>query len=1338
MTVFPPPPPPPPPPVPPPRDDRTNVKEGPRSETETWNIVPRPSNAKMSYPSSVAGDTQPISQSVYDSILRKGDAATDCRSNNVEYAEVGITQKTLDEGDTGHLDLLAEFDDTANLQHDDTEAEVEDDEIGNSPSTRYEQFPESQRFLDHTPAALRKTLPTTDGDTTTPSGSRNPFPASNKTPSTVMALSQLFNATQAASSPIAHGPAPEPSSDMPSPNIPIQPRFTATATTPTSPLQMTSSVSRPQFLEPQTSYVSLKESQATREKLTRSIIGFEPDNTSDDGFDKEDILNQRRVRQKRIEEEVRKQFANVTAPTRIVNGNNTQKVASLSPTLERQPPKTTIGTHPISFPGGGPSENPLIGNSNECDSEVETEQEDESHAPSNRGSQQFRSSGEEDKENVDNGFVQLSSQTSQAHNALSQVLDMERGPFKEIEHPMGISDSAAGHTRSDNLQGPLQETENDVRITKSPLGITNMPDALAAPVSQELGTTGEHVDREAPLSSPSFKSVIQSSPPARTLPFDVPVQDADENISSDQRTVIMISYPSRHGSRSRDQTTDPDGNLDAAITNSWNHSSADDAKKQQSLSSRVFETPAQTLRPDHNPQNTIPETSPSAHVKLFQDVLGSVNDDDGPPSSNNEEDDLPPVHHRSTAAQRMQFQTPKPPGRNTAGPVSTILSSPSGRVRRRLTEIAADESPRSAFPEVSLDDFGLMTAEDREFHTLVSEPEYFPAKRRRANDGRAIRTSAIRRSEFLVSNSSPRPSFVPESDTHDSRPPEGIVEDEPSAPKIQRNTPSQETQDNDHVQPAADPQSHIPEQVNGKIRSGHQIAHAVVITTPRNSSPSTGPGRKDSPDPLQSEVSIGIGVERSPQKSGQHATATNQVLAFFNGRPQGYFPATCVGTTERNGRLRYLILFEDSDAPDEIEAHGIKRLELRINDVVKIDSDNVPKIPFVVIGFKDRVELSATTLNSLKEPTPITDVYGYKSLVLKPRQPQNSRKAGVITVPISSIYLDKSLWAKFGGRPFTFTGQRNNITSSLYGPAPGFAGSSRCSSEANNLFGNMAFAVSYKDKEKQKKVEALIVRNGGRILDEGFDELFEQPLFKASTLGMSTKLNQRAELTGFTCLISDDFSRRIKYLQALALNLPCLNGRWVQDCVSKKQVLDWEFYLLAAGVSSFLDNSVRSRILTPYPPSDARLSQVVDSRSKLFAGQSVLLHMDRGKTAKERETTAAVIYALGPDRVTYVQDLETALNMLTNTQLDSHDQGWSWIYLGGRDAAAAARQSLVGLSKPGSTKSTAARGRGRSLKRPRSMPVAAGIADLVINGKKIRVLDNELLCQILILGRLLE
>ena len=51
------------------------------------------------------------------------------------------------------------------------------------------------------------------------------------------------------------------------------------------------------------------------------------------------------------------------------------------------------------------------------------------------------------------------------------------------------------------------------------------------------------------------------------------------------------------------------------------------------------------------------------------------------------------------------------------------------------------------------------------------------------------------------------------------------------------------------------------------------------------------------------------------------------------------------------------------------------------------------------------------------------------------------------------------------------------------------------------------------------------------------------------------RLKPWARNMGFTALIADCASRRAKYMQALALDLPCVHFRWVADCVKEKRVL---------------------------------------------------------------------------------------------------------------------------------------------------------------------------------------
>lgn len=98
------------------------------------------------------------------------------------------------------------------------------------------------------------------------------------------------------------------------------------------------------------------------------------------------------------------------------------------------------------------------------------------------------------------------------------------------------------------------------------------------------------------------------------------------------------------------------------------------------------------------------------------------------------------------------------------------------------------------------------------------------------------------------------------------------------------------------------------------------------------------------------------------------------------------------------------------------------------------------------------------------------------------------------------------------------------------------------------MFEGMVFALSCQsDKPEQlrAKLESRIVQAGGSMLKEGFQELFEQPAVMSTANARADgdetlKLLRASESCGFTALIADGHSRKAKYMQALALGLPCL------------------------------------------------------------------------------------------------------------------------------------------------------------------------------------------------------
>lgn len=281
------------------------------------------------------------------------------------------------------------------------------------------------------------------------------------------------------------------------------------------------------------------------------------------------------------------------------------------------------------------------------------------------------------------------------------------------------------------------------------------------------------------------------------------------------------------------------------------------------------------------------------------------------------------------------------------------------------------------------------------------------------------------------------------------------------------------------------------------------------------------------------------------------------------------------------------------------------------------------------------------------------------------------------------------------------------------------------------LFEGMVFAISMSaDKESQKtraNLETKIKQAGGLILESGFEELFEPSSVMsthdvpATANGASLSLSKAGLHYGFTALIADKHSRKVKYMQALALGLPCLAFQWVITCLNKGILIDWEPYLLAAGSSVVLGNAVRSRCLRRYDAAEARLIDMVDHRPKLLAGEKLLALVDdtrtrsegkKKKTDLEKRPYMFLAQALGPS-ISWVSTIQQAREFLDAQE--KAGEPFTWLYM---DESIGTVESVLTVSE-----ST-----GKKRRRSQAPSVT----------RNIRVLCDELMIQSLILGRMAE
>jgi hypothetical protein len=285
--------------------------------------------------------------------------------------------------------------------------------------------------------------------------------------------------------------------------------------------------------------------------------------------------------------------------------------------------------------------------------------------------------------------------------------------------------------------------------------------------------------------------------------------------------------------------------------------------------------------------------------------------------------------------------------------------------------------------------------------------------------------------------------------------------------------------------------------------------------------------------------------------------------------------------------------------------------------------------------------------------------------------------------------------------------------------------------KAVGIFSQMAFSVSYVAHENEKqRVVHQIKQNGGRILDSGFEELFDlepsaltspiKDTANSSSLEGKLVLNTEAREIGFTCLIADTHSRKAKWMQALALGLPCISGKWVEDCVICNKILDWDAYLLAAGESSFLRGAIRSRNLKPYSAATATFVKSFSERPLLLSGKSILLVMGKGKNIEDRKKAYVFLtQALGARQVKRAMSNEEARKLLLETE-DSGEK-WDWVYVDKKEEDA--EKAIFGPN------TNTVRKRKRH---------SDGTEESDGQPKRVKIINDEFVVQSLILGRLLE
>lgn len=1315
------------------------------------------------------GDTQPISQGVIEEYNRRSKLQDAAKQHVGSCEGTGETRESTERsyhpGQTGHVDLIGAFEQPNSVVLDESsEGDSEDFDPLSQAEVRAELYPESKRFQPpRTPATTGRKRDRSgefkNGENSTPRMPLNPFAGQMHGFDSIMDASQAFKATQAVSSPIGHVTNSDGLSQRPSPDM-YNFQRPATADPPSSPSKMAALSVVRATTEPRTKYISMQESQAERDRLAKrkSASSEKSASESSDDFGSDDSQLRRRRYQKEIALKAKRQLDGVTAPTRPgssgrkrknqqVYGKGISKFRS-----GNQPSKAVIISDDL--PGEGNV------------TEDETEQEDERI---DSEAEEIDELADENKENID------VPRTGSKNDWATQILASQPTPSRQRQQ--GYVDASCTEqvegcsvaARSDDSKGEdskrFTETQTsavtDSQSSRSCKELRQVSKPLyhssCSPPEPRDSINKAQLDHivdlpiSVPRSSPALARNSMATLASNQLSKSGPDRDSLSANSHSARGVLpleVMAQPTTGSSHSTTSSTNESSNrklLDKQVAVSTFQS------KVSTIPQQVEQGKEASLELRSSPLSKIPTITPPSveQVSRAKDIGAQsglpANFTTAQPSQSLTRINFNPSSY-SVVPEVSTGSTPFETARTAIDSKSNDqnlqhsepdISSPSLPLRS-LAQIAADPSPLDMIGEVDMD-INLLTNEDIEFQAVISgSSPVGPRRRRRC--GNSIQSTKPAGSAQKISSQISSNLDVKENPHQDTR----IVDALP----YENFAPDKQMDKISKVVIIPNPSTHeaTNEAPKKKQTSGGRLQIPQPLDAPASKNPviekeANGTSRDSGKKSYSSMVKPAPALRESGSEQGTNHrfVAPDRVFAHFNGNFPAFYPATCLGVIGRD-QSRYRVRFDDG-TEDDIGGFGIKRLELRVGDSIKFDMGGSRTKTYVVQRLNGQRKAPKLAL---------TDVYGYESVVVSAKQRQSVTSSTIegheFSVAIKDIYLTQTMWTHFKDRPYvpalsapstaqtpseqplttsTPSSHRGSLTKNLEVSIPQFP--KTIMSSKLSLFENMVFVITnIENKDDRKCSTRQIIDNGGRILGDGFDEIFDIPnLDLAPPASQGPKkipaskfgLTREAQSLGFTCLIADKHCRTAKFVQALALGIPCLATRWIQDCVAKEQIVPWEAYLLASGESSFLGGAIRSRVLPPYPPDEVTLPRIVENRPKLLDGKSILLIMSK-KEEDKMKVYPFYTHALGARKVSRASSSEAAVEAIAR----AHADGDPWDLVYSHDKEKQVDKVLFG---DGSC--------GKKRKREKGSDL-----DLDGKGKKTRVVGNEFIVQSLILGRLAD
>ncbi|KAK6461565.1 fungal Rad9-like Rad53-binding-domain-containing protein [Scheffersomyces coipomensis] len=210
--------------------------------------------------------------------------------------------------------------------------------------------------------------------------------------------------------------------------------------------------------------------------------------------------------------------------------------------------------------------------------------------------------------------------------------------------------------------------------------------------------------------------------------------------------------------------------------------------------------------------------------------------------------------------------------------------------------------------------------------------------------------------------------------------------------------------------------------------------------------------------------------------------------------------------------------------------------------------------------------------------------------------------------------------------------------------------------DVDKLFSHMVFSITSIEGERKDKLFDLIVKNGGKVVNDGFHELVSYA--PNSTSLISKGLYEYK----FAAMISNGFCRSAKYLQALALGWPIVSDSFITDCIHDPHKLtQWPIYLLPAGKSSFLH---ATKSLDTYNfrlnyDQGLHLDKQLENNNNLLQDTSIIYFINN-KSNETLDTSKFVFYAFGVKQIIYCNKADDVMPEVQ--KLTKADEGKIMIY----------------------------------------------------------------------------